>query len=178
MVAALALAILGSGCVAAGPAQDVLADLARSERTARIASGIGSVAVGAAIGIAGSLLLTDPTLQTYGWIAGGLVAAPGLLVLAVPSQAELAARHAETETEAVLALERLAAGGRTERMISGVANLAAGVAALVFPYRFITPYDYLYSAVYSFGSAALDFLLLSKEERAYNTYRELALVSE
>ena len=174
-VALLVLAILGGGCAIGGPAHDVLEDLAKSERSTRLVSGVTTVAIGVAIGVAGTFLLTDPTLQTYGWIAGGLLAVPGLLVLAVPSQAELEFRQAgDSETAAALALERLAASGRMERMISGVVNLAAGVASLVFPYSYVTAYDYLYSAVYSFGSAALDFLIPSTEERAYNRYREMA----
>ena len=179
LTVALALAVLGSVCGIAGPAYDVLEDLAKSERSARIVSGISTIAIGATIGVAGTLLLTDPTLRTYAWVAGGVVAVPGLFTLAIPSQAEQELRQAgDSETAAALSLERLAASGRMERMISGVVNLAAGVASLVFPYNYVTSYDYIYSAVYSFGAAVLDFLVPSTEERAYRRYRELAGITD
>jgi hypothetical protein len=159
----------------AGPAQDVLGDLARSERTARVASGVASLGVGVAIGVGSVVFLAGSGLEIYGVLAGALVAIPGIVTLAVPSPAERAFEEVgESEAESALALERMAAAGRRERMVSGVANAAAGVAALLYPISLFTPYDHLYSAVTSFGMAALDFLLPSTEERAYATYRRLA----
>ena len=165
-----------AGSVAmAGPAQDVLGDLARSERTSRVASGVASLGVGVAIGVGSVVLLAGSGVEIYGVLAGALVAIPGVVTLAVPSPAERAFEEVgESEAESALALERMAAAGRRERIVSGVANVAAGVAALLYPIRLFTSYDHVYSAVTSFGMAALDFLLPSTEERAYATYRRLA----
>jgi len=167
--------IVAGSTAVAGPAQDILGDLARSERTARVASGVASLGVGMAIGVGSVVFLAGSGLEIYGALAGALVAIPGVVTLAVPSPAERALEEVgESETESALALERMAAAGRRERTVSGVANVAAGVAALLYPIHLFTSYDHVYSAVTSFGMAALDFLLPSTEERAYATYRRLA----
>ncbi len=165
---------LVGAAVTAGPAQDVLADLARSEREARVSGGLISVGLGVAIGV-GSLIVLDGTgLEVYGAITGALIAVPGAITLIVPSAAEREfAGAGGSEVEAALALERLAARGQRDRIVSGIANAAAGLAALLYPFGYFTPYDYVYSAVTSFGMAAADFLLPSKEERAYASYQRL-----
>ena len=174
-VLALVLIILGSSCVLAGPAQDILGNLADSARSERVVSGLTTIGIGAAIGIGGYLLLDDMGLGTYAAIAGGLVALPGLIMLAIPSSAEIAcSRSCDSEIDSALALEGMAAGARLTRYISGIINIAAGTASLLFPYSYVTPYDYVYSAIMSFGMAAIDFLFPSMEERAYERYRLLA----
>jgi len=45
LVGVVVLAVLGSATVLGGPAQDVLADLARSERSARVAGGVAAIGV-------------------------------------------------------------------------------------------------------------------------------------
>lgn len=167
--------VLASSSVLAGPAQDILGTLADSARSERVVSGLATVGIGAAIGIGGYLLLNDVELGTYAAIAGGLVALPGLIALVIPSPAEIAcSRSCDSEIDSALALEGMAASGRLTRYISGVVNVAAGTASLLFPYSYVTPYDYVYSAIISYGMAAIDFLFPSKEERAYNSYRLLA----
>jgi len=171
----LAVVVVAAGTTLAGPAQDVLGDLARTEQSTRVASGIASLGLGVAIGVGSMVFLAGSGLEIYGVITGALVAIPGVVMLAVPSAAERAYEAAEdSEVEAILALERLAAAGRRERLLSGVAHVAAGVAVLLYPFNLFTPYDYVYSAVSSFGMAAIDFLLPSTEERAYATYERLA----
>jgi len=104
-----------------------------------------------------------------------LIALPGVVTLILPTEAERACSDAcDSEVESAFALERLAATGRLNRYISGVANAAAGVASLLFPFNYFTGYDYLISAVSSFGMAAIDFLLPSREEIAYAKYEALA----
>lgn len=170
--------VLASGCVLAGPAQDILSDLAESARTERMVSGWTSIGIGTAIGVGGFLLLDDVELGTYAAIAGGLVALPGLITLAIPSESEIAcSKSCDSEIDSAMALEQMAANARLERYISGVINFAAGAASLLFPYRYVTQYDYVYSAVMSFGMGAIDFLLPSKEERAYKSYELLAAPS-
>ena len=174
-VLALVLIVLGSSCILAGPAQDILGNLADSARSERVVSGLTTIGIGAAIGIGGYLLLDDMGLGTYAAIAGGLVALPGLITLAIPSSAEIAcSRSCDSEIDSALALEGMAAGARLTRYISGIINIAAGTASLLFPYSYVTPYDYVYSAIMSFGMAAIDFLFPSMEERAYERYRLLA----
>jgi len=166
--------LIAGSAVLAGPAQDVLGDLARSERSARLASGYVSLGLGVAIGVGSAVVLAGTGTELYGILAGGLVALPGVFSLMVPTAAEREfAEAGESEIAAALALERLAEMGRRERIISGVANVAAGVASLLYPFGYFTPYDYVYSAVSSFGSAAVDLLLPSKEERAFATYERL-----
>ncbi len=166
---------MGSSCVCAGPAQDILGDLAQSARAERMVSGWTSIGLGTAIGAGGFLLLDDAALKNYAAIAGGLVALPGVITLAIPSESELAcSRACDSELDAAMALEQMAANAKLERYLSGIVNIAAGVASLVFPYSYITPYDYVYSAVMSLGMATVDFLLPSKEERAYRRYERLA----
>ncbi len=164
-------------CVQAGPARDVLTDLAQAARGERIVSGVVTVSAGVVIGVASAAFLMDTDLGVYGLLAGGAVAIPGVLLLAVPSSVELeAARAGDSEAAAALALERLAEEGKRSRVISGIANAASGAAALFYPIRVLTPYDNVYSALASFGMAAYDFLVPSKEEAAYDRY--LALVGQ
>jgi len=175
MAVTMVVAVGVSAVAAAGPAVEVLGDLARTERSARVANGVASLGIGVAIGVGSFVFLSGSGLEIYGVLVGTLVAVPGLVTLAVPSPAERAFDAADgSEIEAALALERLADAGRRERILSGVANVAAGVAVLLYPLNLFTPYDYVYSAVSSFGMAAIDFLLPSTEERAYATYRRLA----
>jgi hypothetical protein len=167
--------MLASSCVLAGPAQDILGNLAEAARTERMVSGWTSIGIGTAIGVGGFLLLDDMGLGTYAAITGGLVALPGLITLVIPSEAELAcSKSCDSEIDSAMALEQMAANAKLERYISGVVNIAAGIASLLFPYSYITQHDYVYSAVMSFGMGAIDFLLPSKEERAYRSYELLA----
>jgi len=171
----LTVVVVASGVALAGPAQDVLGDLARSERSSRIATGVVSLGVGVAVGAGSVVLLAGSGFEIYGALTGALIAVPGIIALAVPTAAEREfAEAGDSEIGAALALDRLAEAGRRERIISGVANVAAGVASLLYPFSFFTPYDYVYSAVSSFGMAAIDFLLPSTEERALATYHRLA----
>ena len=166
---------LACSCVLAGPAQDILGSLADSARSERVISGLTTIGIGAAVGIGGYLLLDDMGFGTYAAIAGGLVALPGLTMLVIPSASEVAcSRSCDSEVESALALEEMVAGARLTRYISGIVNIAAGTASLLFPYSYVTPYDYVYSAIVSYGMAAIDFLFPSKEERAYESYRRLA----
>ncbi|MBE0636177.1 hypothetical protein IH601_09285, partial [Candidatus Bipolaricaulota bacterium] len=55
-----------------------------------------------------------------------------------------------------------------------IVNIAAGTASLLFPYSYVTQYDYVYSAIMSFGMAAIDLFFPSQEERAYESYKLLA----
>jgi hypothetical protein len=175
-VVVLIAAVVGSGCALAGPAQDVLGDLARSERSERLISGYTLVGIGAAIAVVSAAVMVESGIGIYGVLAGGLVAAPGVVILAVPSRVEREfAEAGDSEVESALALERLADEGRRGRILSGIVDLAAGVASLVYPYSYITPYDHIYSAISSFGMAAYQFLFPSKEERALERYQELVL---
>ncbi len=169
------LVVALSACAHAGPAQIVLADLADSAPSERIATGTAMVGVGVAIGVASGLFLMDTELGIYGLIAGGVIAAPGVVLLLSPSSSEQEfARSGTSEAESTSALERLADEGRRGRILSGVANLAAGVASFVYPINLITPYDWLYSAIASLGMAIYDFLVPSTEEAAYDRYVALA----
>ena len=171
----LVAVVIASSAALAGPAQDVLGDLARSERSARLAGGYTSIGIGVAIGVGSVVLLAGSGLEIYGVLTGALIAVPGVAALLVPSAAEREfAEAGDSEIEAALALERLAETGRRERIISGIANVAAGVASLLYPFEYFTPYDYIYSAVSSFGMAAVDLLFPSTEERAFAKYERLA----
>jgi len=168
LLAAVISAVVGSGCTLAGPAQDVLGDLAQSERAARRTAGFTTLGIGVAIGIVSVAVMLDSGIGIYGVIAGGLIALPGVAMLAIPSEAEREfAQAGGVETSSALALERLSEKGRRSRILPGVVNLAAGIASLLYPYSYFTPYDYIYSAISSFGTAAVDFLLSSKEEQAF-----------
>ena len=65
------LVVALSVCAHAGPAQVVLADLADSAHSERIATGTTMVGVGVAIGVASGLFLMDTELGIYGLIVGG-----------------------------------------------------------------------------------------------------------
>lgn len=174
LAAVLVVVVIASSTALAGPAQDVLGDLARSERSARLATGYTYIGLGVAIGVVSAVVLVDSGIGIYGVLTGALIAVPGVAALLVPSAAEREFADAgDSEIEAALALERLAETGRRERIISGIANVAAGVASLLYPFEYFTPYDYVYSAVTSFGMAAVDFLFPSKEERAFSQYLRL-----
>jgi hypothetical protein len=163
--------VVGNSCLLAGPAQDILGSLAESARSERILSGLTNIGIGAAFGIGGYLLLSDVGWGPYAAIAGGLVALPGVLTLVIPSQAEIAcARSCDSEVDAALELGNMAATARLARYVSGIVNITAGTVSLLFPYSYITPHDYVYSAIVSYGTAVMDFLFLSKEERAYREY--------
>jgi hypothetical protein len=171
----LAVVAIGSSNALAGPAQEVLGDLARSERSARLTTGYTTIGLGVAIGVGSAVVLAGSGSEIYGVLAGALVAIPGAVTLIVPTAAEREFADAGgSEIEAALALERLAETGRRERIVSGVANVAAGIASLLYPFSYFTPYDYVYSAVTSFGMAAVDFLFPSQEERAFAQYQRLA----
>ena len=166
---------MASSCVLAGPAQDILGNLAESARTERMVSGWTVIGTGTVIGVGGFLLLDDVGLGTYAAIAGGLVALPGLITLVIPSAAEIAcSKSCSSEIDSAMALEQMAANAKLERYLSGIINIAAGAASLLFPYSYVTQYDYVYSAIMSFGMGAIDLLLPSKEERAYKSYELLA----
>ncbi|UCF10725.1 MAG: hypothetical protein JSW65_03350 [Candidatus Bipolaricaulota bacterium] len=170
----LVITVLGSGVLVAGPALDILGELAAAARSERLIAGYTTIGVGAAVAVASAVFLADSEIAIYGIVAGGVIAVPGLITLAVPSAAERAfASTAGSETAAALALERMAAEARFERILSGVLHAAAGAASLFFPYQYFTPYDYLYSAISSFGLAAYEFLFPSQDERAYKQYRLL-----
>ncbi len=174
-VLALALVILASSYVLAGPAQDILGNLADSAQSERVISGITAIGIGSVVGIGGYFLLNDVGLGAYAAIAGGLMALPGLITLVSLSPAEIAcSQSCDSETDSALALEEMAASAKLERYISGVVNIAAGTVSLLFPYSYITPNDYVYSAIINFGMGVIDFLFPSKEERAYESYRLLA----
>ncbi len=167
--------LVAASSVWAGPAQDILGSLADSARSERVISGLTTIGAGIAIGVGGYFLLSDMGWGTYAAIAGGLVALPGVVTLVVPSEAEIAcARHCDSEVDSAMALEDMAAKARLSRYISGIVNIAAGTASLLFPYSYVTPYDYVYSAIVSYGMAVVDFLFPSKMERAYQQYLVLA----
>jgi hypothetical protein len=175
LAAGLVVVVFGA-CAHAGPAQVVLEDLAESTYSERMAAGAATVVVGVAIGVASAVFLMDTELGIYGLIAGGVIAAPGVVLLLSPGLPEQEfARCGTSEAESASALERLADGGRRGRILSGITNLAAGVASVVYPINVITPYDSLYSAIASLGMAIYDFLVPSREEAAYNRY--VALVA-
>jgi len=175
MAVVLVVVVVASSAAVAGPAQDVLGDLACSERSARLAGGYTYIGLGVAIGVVSVVVLVDSGIGIYGVLAGALIAVPGVVALLVPSAAEREfAETGDSEIEAALALERLAETGRRERTVSGIANVAVGVASLLYPFEYFTTYDYIYSAVSSFSMAAVDFLFLSKEERAFSRYQRLA----
>lgn len=170
----LAVVVIASSTALAGPAQDVLGDLAHSERSARLATGYTSIGLGVAIGVGSVVVLSGSGIEIYGVLAGALIAILGVVALVVPTAAEREFADAgDSEIEAALALEQLAEAGRRERIVSGIANVAAGVASLLYPFGYLTPYDHVYSAVTSFGTAAVDFLFPSKEERAFARYERL-----
>jgi hypothetical protein len=165
--------LLFAGCVHAGPAQDVLADLARSAHSERMTAGIVTIGAGVALGVA-SVLFLGSDFVLYGLIAAGVVTVPGVISLLVPSTAELEfAQAGESELSAALALARLADEGRRARVLSGISNVAAGIATLIYPIELFTPYDSAISAVSSFGMAAYDFFVLSREEAALSRYETL-----
>jgi len=175
MVVGLVVLLMGSSCALAGPAQQVLEDLAETERNARVVSAYTTIGIGVAIGVGSYLVLAGSGAEIYGLLGGGLIAATGVIPLFVPSEAERACADAcGSEAESALALERLAAQGRLDRYISGATNVAAGVISLLYPINIFTRYDNLLSAVSSFGMAAVDFLFPSKEEAAYARYEALA----
>lgn len=175
LLAVVIVSVVGSGCALAGPAHDVLGDLAQSERAARRMAGFTTLGIGVAIGVVSAAVMLESGIGIYGVIAGGLIALPGVVMLAIPSEAEREfAQAGGSETASALALERLSERGRRSRMMSGVVNLAAGIASLLYPYSYFTPYDYIYSAISSFGMAAVDFLFPSKEEQAFARYQNLA----
>jgi hypothetical protein len=175
LAAVLAVVVITSSTALAGPAQDVLSDLARSERSARLVAGYTTIGVGVAIGVGSVVVLAGSGSEIYGVLVGALVAIPGVVTLVIPTAAEREFVEAgESEIEAALALERLAETGRRERIVSGIANVAAGVASLLYPFGYLTPYDYVYAAVSSFGMAAVDLLFPSEEERAFARYQKLA----
>jgi hypothetical protein len=168
------LVILAGLVAHAGPAQDVLSDLARSAHDERIATGIATLGVGVAIGVASGLFLMGTDLGIYGLIAGGVIAAPGVALLLLPSSSEREfGQFGDSEADSALALARLADEGRRNRFLSGVGNVATGIATLVYPINVVTPYDSLYSTVASLGMAVYDFLIPSREEAAYDRYRVL-----
>jgi hypothetical protein len=170
----LAMVLLSSGVLCAGPALDILGDLAAMSRSERMISGYTTVGIGVAVAALSAAFLMDSGFGIYGIIAGGVIVVPGVITLMVPSAAERALASTEgSETAAALALEQMAAEARFERYLSGAFNAAAGVVSLFFPYQYFTPYDYLYSAISSFGLAAYDFLFLSQEERAYRQYERI-----
>jgi len=173
LMSLLIVGVLASSWVAAGPAQEILEDLARSERNERRIAGYTYLGIGAAVGLVSTAVLIDSGIGIYGVVVGGLIALPGVVALVVPSAAELECRQGcDSEDDSALALERLADRGRLERFVSGIVNIAAGVASLLHPFGYFTRYDYVYTAMSSFGMAAVDFLFPSKEERAYARYRE------
>ena len=83
-------------------------------------------------------------------------------------------RSGTTEAESASALERWADEGRRGRILSGSANLSAGVPSFVYPINLITPYDWLCTAIASLGMAIYDSLVPSTEEAAYGRYVALA----
>ncbi len=166
---------VGAVMASAGPAQDVLGDLAASERSARLLAGTTYIGIGLAVGVGSAIYLMGTEYGAYGLLAGGLIAAPGVITLLIPTAAEREfATAGDSEQQSALALERLADQGRRDRYISGVSNVAAGIGVLFFPFRVLTPYDSLYSAVSSFGMAIYDFFVPSAEEQAWQRYERLA----
>ncbi len=166
--------LLSSALVCAGPAQEILGEMAETSRGQRMASGAISIGLGAVVGMGGAILLADQGLGSYAMMAGGLIALPGILALVIPSQAEQAcARACHSEAAAADALEEMAWTARIARYVSGSINAVAGTLSLLFPYRYLTSYDYVYSAIASYGQAASDLLIPSREERAYQRYLDL-----
>jgi len=171
LVTGLVLLLAGS-CVLAGPAQEILGSLADDAKGERMISGFTSLGLGVGLGVGSYLLLGGSGLEIYGVITGGLFAVQGAITLLIPTPAELACRQScDSEMEAAMALEEMAYTARFSRYVSGVVNIAAGTVSLLFPYSYLTPYDYVYSAIVSYGMAVMDFIFPSKEERAYNQYK-------
>lgn len=166
---------LSSVLLVGGPAQEILGELAETARAQRMTSGVVSIGLGAVVGIGGAILLADHGLSSYALLAGGLIALPGVLTLAIPSEAERAcARACHSEAAAADELERMALTARIGRYVSGSINVVVGTVSLLFPYRRVSDYDYLVSALASYGRAASDFLIPSREEKAYERYLMLA----
>ena len=174
-IIAVIVAILFSAVVVAGPAQVVLQDLAESEKEARLLLGYGFIGLGVVGGLVTTVALADYGLGEYGLAVGGLLALPGFFFLAVPSQAEREFnRSGDSETRSALALQRLADQGYQSRLISGIGYAAVGVASLLYPYAYLTQYDYLYTSILNLGMAAYSFLVPSKEEKALERYFAMA----
>lgn len=171
----LVVAVLSLGVVvAAGPAQIVLLDLAQTEKDARMWTGYGLIGAGILCGLVAGGALAQYGLGSYGLVIGGLIALPGVFYLAIPSQAERElALAGDSEDRAAVALQRLAADGFRSRLISGIVSGAAGVASLLYPYGYLTQYDYVYSFALNLGMAAYDFLVPSKEEEALHRYQSM-----
>jgi len=175
---AIILAVVGiltvSVVIAAGPAQLVLRDLAETEKDTRMWTGYGFLGAGILCGLVAAGALAQYGLGQYGLIIGGLVALPGVLYLAIPSQAERElALNGDSEDRAAVALQRLAADGFRSRLLSGIGSAAVGVASLLYPYGFVTQYDYVYSFAFNLGMAAYDFLVPSREEAALQRYQSM-----
>jgi hypothetical protein len=126
------IVVLASSYVYAGPAQDILGNLADSARSERVVSGLTTVGIGAVIGVGGYLLVNDMGLGTYAAITGGLIALPGLITLVLPSEAESAcSRSCDSEVYSALALEKIASSSRLTRYISGVGLVSRRFLCLV-----------------------------------------------
>lgn len=172
---AVIVAILFGVVVVAGPAQVVLQDLAESEKGSRLLLGYGFIGLGVVGGLVTTIALADYGLGGYGLAVGGLLALPGVFYLAVPSQTEREFNRAgDSETKSALALQRLADQGYQSRLISGIGYAAAGLASLLYPYTYLTQYDYLYTAIFNLGMAAYSILVPSKEEKALKRYLAMA----
>ncbi len=181
VTAALVLVVALSPILAAGPAQTVLQDLAETERSERMFSGYVLVGAGVIVGAAASLILAsaigsdDPLVALIGVGIGAVFVVPGILSLTIPSRAEREyAVSGGAEDRSVVALQRLASKGRSERYVSGIANAAIAVASLLSPFYFASSYDYLYATAFYGGMAAYRFLFPSREEEALQRYYALA----
>lgn len=169
-------------------AEIYMARLARNTKTNRmlggaLALGIGGVGVGVGIALASGDPDTFPgvlgrALGTVTIIAGGLAVGAGVYALAVPSAEEREYRDvramtdpAQRETASRLALPRLAARGRRNRIITGVIFSALSVLSFAS-----SSGDDARSAAFSGalwgGLAAYSFLVKSPSERASRDYLE------
>ncbi len=174
LIVGLALVVFG-GWADAGPAQDMLGDMAEAARDERILTGSLTLGVGVALGVASGMFLMGSEFGLYGLVAGSATAVSGAALLLFPSQAESEfARSGDSEAASALALKRLADDGRRGRFLSGITNVATGIVAIVYPVNLFTSADWIYSAVASFGAAIYDFLVPSREEATYERYVALA----
>lgn len=165
-------------------AYGILEDLALEARNERLIAGGSLIVGGLLVGATVAAVVPPPDGLWIGGLVAGIGVVPGVIVVAIPSEAERAfadassAPQEDQERRALVALTRLAEKAKERRYMRAIGYAAAGLASLAFPssLQFITPYDWLYSSLMNLGMAAVTMLIPSREEQALQTYERLAAV--
>ena len=167
-------------------AETLLGNLAQAKKTERIIGGVTLTALGIGTGVLVSTIKSGEdlnkedvdVLKTVGYWGAGIMIGSGVIILALPSEAENHYKDVKTindpaarENAAYSSLVFCAEKARTERLVSGTISAGAALYYLFAEPNYYSEENYnKYSGLMFAAAAASSFFIRSAEEKILDQY--------